>query len=131
MADLDLSDKALYSMVNPNVRVPETQLESQAPNVDVRGVPAANNGNAASVVEANKPLVSASGMVQPRKMKRTVKNFVLFALTVALVVCVLYFLIYRLGWGVSECMNKNYHNCAALLTPEVAPLAALGLASLV
>jgi hypothetical protein len=130
MANLDLSDKALYSMVNPNVKVPANQLEDEAPNVDVRGVPAVNNGNAASVAEANRPLVTGAPTTQPRKMKRTFKNFLLFVATVALVVCVLYFLVYRLGWGVSECMNKNYHNCATLLTPEVAPLAALGLAGL-
>ena len=52
------------------------------------------------------------------------------AIIVVLALCV-YFTIYRLGWGVSECMNKNYHNCAALLTPEVAPLALTGLAALI
>ena len=62
------------------------------------------------------------------KPKRSVWGFIKFALIVILVALVIYFAIYRIGWGVSECAKRNYHDCAALLTPELSALALTSIA---
>ena len=68
--------------------------------------------------------------VQPTKVqsvkskpKRSVWGFIKFGLIVILIALIIYFTIYRIGWGVSECAKRNYHDCAALLTPELSTLA--------
>ena len=57
------------------------------------------------------------------KPKRSVWGFIKFALIVILIALIIYFTIYRIGWGVSECAKRNYHDCAALLTPELSTIA--------
>lgn len=56
------------------------------------------------------------------KSKRSVWGFIKFALIIILIALIIYFTIYRIGWGVSECAKRNYHDCAALLTPELSAL---------
>lgn len=69
----------------------------------------------AQVAKADQPAKS--------KPKRSVWGFIKFALIVILLALIIYFTIYRIGWGVSECSKRNYHDCAALLTPELSTLA--------
>jgi hypothetical protein len=117
MSQLDLSDKGLYDMIgNGSVveKVPLMEMEERKP-----------------IFKTVEEQVQADQVVeQPKKqfkIERSLKTFVIFILAIALVAAFIYFTVYRLGWGVKECMNKNYHDCAALLTPEIAPLAATGL----
>jgi hypothetical protein len=79
-------------------------------------------------VQPAKPAKPAQPQPESKfKLERSLKSFLLFVAIIVLIAAVIYFTIYRLGWGVKECMNKNYEDCAALLTPELAPLAATGL----
>jgi magnesium-transporting ATPase (P-type) len=116
MSQLDLSDKALYDMIGNGVVV------EKAPQMEMMEM---EDTPVQSVQRIQEPVVEA----KPKsfKIERSLKSFVIFILVVALVAAFIYFTVYRLGWGVKECMNKNYHDCAALLTPEMAPLAATGL----
>lgn len=66
-------------------------------------------------------------ITKKHKPKRSLKGFLVFILIILLFIWIIYFTIFRLGWGIKQCMNKSYHDCAALLTPELAPLAATGL----
>lgn len=70
--------------------------------------------------------------VQPQptkaKPKRSVWGFIKFALIVILLALIIYFTIYRIGWGVTECAKRNYHDCTALLTPELSALALTSIA---
>jgi hypothetical protein len=122
MSQLDLSDKGLYDMINGNPTVvekaPMMEMEEQTP---------------LKKFAVDAPVARAEVQDKPKSFKivRSLKTFVIFILAVALVAAFIYFTIYRLGWGVKECMNKNYHDCAALLTPEIAPLAATGLLALI
>jgi cobalamin biosynthesis Mg chelatase CobN len=68
----------------------------------------------------------ASQQSQPRK--RSVWGFIKFALIVVLLALIVYFTIYRIGWGISECSKRNYHDCAALLTPELSSIALASIA---
>ncbi len=116
MSELDLSNKALYDMIGNGVveKNPFMEMESIPVSKAVE-----EQVQSAQSVEPAKP--------KPFKIERSLKTFVIFVLAVALIAAFIYFTVYRLGWGVKECMNKNYHDCAALLTPEMAPLAATGL----
>jgi hypothetical protein len=115
MSQLDLSDKGLYDMISPEIINNDIVVEKTT----------------MMEMEKTKP-VAEQVVVKPKsfKIERSIKSFVIFILVVSLVAAFIYFTIYRLGWGVKECMNKNYHDCAALLTPEMAPLAATGLLAL-
>lgn len=62
------------------------------------------------------------------KPKRSVWGFIKFALIVILLALIIYFTIYRIGWGITECAKRNYHDCAALLTPELSTLALTSIA---
>jgi hypothetical protein len=62
------------------------------------------------------------------KPKRSVWGFIKFALIVILLALIIYFTIYRIGWGVTECAKRNYHDCAALLTPELSAIALTSIA---
>ena len=120
MSQLDLSDKALYDMIGNGVVV------EKDPIMEMESIPISK------AVEEQVKSAQSTEVVQPTKSKgfkieRSLKTFVIFILAVALVAAFIYFTVYRLGWGVKECMNKNYHDCAALLTPEMAPIAATGL----
>ena len=118
MSQLDLSDKALYDMIGNGVVV---EKAPQMEMMEMEDTP---------VQRIEKPVVQkpvAEAKPKSFKIERSLKSFVIFILVVALVAAFIYFTVYRLGWGVKECMNKNYHDCAALLTPEMAPLAATGL----
>jgi hypothetical protein len=84
--------------------------------------------------QQNKPKKRPTYMSKINKMvkpKRSLKGFLVFLLIILLFIWIIYFTIYRLGWGVKQCKNKSYEECAALLTPEVAPLAAAGLLALI
>ena len=119
MSQLDLSDKALYDMIGNGVVV---EKAPQMEMMEMEDTPVQRVQPVQSIqepVEETKP--------KTFKIERSLKTFVIFILVIALVAAFIYFTIYRLGWGVKECMNKNYHDCAALLTPEMAPLAATGL----
>ena len=121
MSQLDLSDKALYDMIDNGV----VEKGPLAPIMEMESIP---------IQKTVEEQVKSSQTVEPIefksksfKIERSLKTFVIFVLVVTLVAAFIYFTVYRLGWGVKECMNKNYHDCAALLTPEIAPLAATGL----
>ena len=111
MSNVDLADKAIYDMLNDNqkVVVPEQQAQQ---------------------AQAKQPTQEVQAKQPSKKMVRSLKGFVMFTLIIVLIAAFIYFTIYRLGWGVSECVKKNYHDCATLLTPELAPLAATGLLAL-
>ncbi len=114
MSELDLSNKALYDMIGNGVVEKAPIMESVPISKAVE-----EQVKPAQAVEPAKP--------KTFKIERSLKSFVIFILAVALIAAFIYFTVYRLGWGVKECMNKNYHDCAALLTPEMAPIAATGL----
>ncbi len=118
MSQLDLSDKALYDMIGNGGVVEKTPL-MEMEEINPVTFPVQENVVADNTVVEAKP--------KPFKIVRSLKTFVIFILAVALIAAFIYFTVYRLGWGVKECMNKNYHDCAALLTPEMAPIAATGL----
>jgi hypothetical protein len=123
MSNVDLADKAIYDMLNDNqkVVVPEQLTQDEMTQDEMTQDEMTQQVESVQPVQAKQP---------SKKMVRSLKGFVMFALIVVLIAAFIYFTIYRLGWGVSECMKKNYHNCATLLTPEVAPLAATGLLAL-
>ena len=136
MSNVNLSDPNLYELVNNKEENSEAAQPMMAPLANSQ---ATNNAPVPvkvvpTRIEIQQPAPSTVIKVTPKKsplFKRSLGGFLLFvAIIVVLALCI-YFTIYRLGWGVSECMNKNYHNCAALLTPEVAPLALTGLAALI
>ena len=120
MSQLDLSDKALYDMIGNGVveKTPLMEMEESKPFTP-------SLEEQVMAIESVSPDVEAKP--KPFKIVRSLKSFVIFILVIALIAAFIYFTIYRLGWGVKECMNKNYHDCAALLTPEMAPIAATGL----
>jgi hypothetical protein len=121
MSELDLSNKALYDMIGNGVVV------EKAPQMEMEDTPVQSVQE--PVKPTMQPTVVSAVEAKPKtfKIERSLKTFVIFVLAVALIAAFIYFTIYRLGWGVKECMNKNYHDCAALLTPEMAPIAATGL----
>ena len=121
MSNLDLSNKNLYDMLadsRVHEKVPGMEQLTDEQPIDEQ-----------PLSEIITPVAS-----QPVKKRfriiRSFKTFIIFVLVVALIAAFIYFTVYRLGWGVKECMNKNYHDCAALLTPELAPLAATGLVAM-
>ncbi len=131
MSNVDLSNKAVYDMLNDNVKQEKQQMQQmqqmqKMPQPEAPSVPVAMPME----MQMQMQYVPAKQTEGPKKMVRSLKGFVMFALIVILVAAFIYFTVYRLGWGVQECMKKNYHDCAALLTPEIAPLAATGLLAL-
>jgi cobalamin biosynthesis Mg chelatase CobN len=70
----------------------------------------------------------AAQSAKQQKPKRSTWGFIKFALIVILIALIIYFTLYRIGWGVSECAKRNYHDCAALLTPELSALALTSIA---
>ncbi len=123
MSGVDLSNKDMYNMLNENIDVQNQPMQpmQEMPPMPPQPIPMPPQVEPKPVEQ--KP-VAPTG---PKKMVRSFKGFFMFALVVILVAAFIYFTVYRLGWGVKECMNKNFHDCAALLTPEIAPLAATGL----
>lgn len=119
MSSVDLSNKDMYKMLNENMVEPEmvdaVAMEAPVPQMQPIMAP---------------PMMPEPQPEKPKKMVRSIKGFFMFAIVVILAAAFIYFTVYRLGWGVKECMNKNFHDCAALLTPEIAPLAATGLIAL-
>ena len=79
-------------------------------------------------VQPTKAQSAQSAQPTQSKPKRSVWGFIKFALIVILIALVVYFIIYRIGWGVSECAKRNYHDRAALLTPELSALALTSIA---
>ena len=143
MSNVNLADPGLYELVNDQAANEEPTQTMMAPTqtmmAPVATTQASNNAPVPvqvtpTRVEIKQTVPSPVVKVTPRKapmFKRSLGGFLLFvAIVVVLALCI-YFTVYRLGWGVSECMNKNYHNCGVLLTPEVAPLALTGLAALI
>jgi hypothetical protein len=120
MSNIDLANKAVYDMINDNV----TQ-ENDTPS---NGVKQVSNGVKQATATATAPALAPS---KPLKMERSFKGFFIFVFVIIFIGAFIYFTIYRLGWGIKECVNKNFHDCAALLTPEVAPLAAAGILALI
>lgn len=98
----------------------------------VNGVNGVDEVNEENVNTYKQPAQSAqsaqSAQPMPMKRKRSVWGFIKFALIVVLFALIVYFAIYRIGWGISECAKRNYHDCAALLTPELSALALTSLA---
>lgn len=133
MSNVDLSNKAMYDMLNDNI-TEELPVELEFVEAPVKApvqVPVKVPVQAPVQVPVKAPVqVQVQAPVKHKKMVRSLKGFVTFSLIVILIAAFIYFTVYRLGWGVTECMNKNYHDCAALLTPELAPLAATGLLAL-
>jgi hypothetical protein len=131
MANLNLSNGSLYELVQEQKveeKVEVQPMEQIMPNKNVVDEPVPTKGmavkqEAVTVVKVNNK--------SKKFFDRSLGGFLLFVAIVVVLALCLYFTIYRLGWGVSECMNKNYHNCGVLLTPEVAPLALTGLAALI
>ena len=129
MANLNLSNGSLYELVNEK-KVDDRQVD-EVENTNPT-VQAMLNVPVNKVTQQDSPVVTVKVNQKSNKLfKRSLGGFLLFvAIVVVLALCI-YFTLYRLGWGVSECMKKNYHNCGVLLTPEVAPLALTGLATLI
>jgi hypothetical protein len=151
MSGLDLSNKDMYKMLNENMVESEmitsqmasqmpsqmpSQMASQMPSQMASQMPEEISPQMAPQMPEQMPKPEQPKPEQmpepeqPKKMVRSFKGFVIFALAIILIAAFIYFTIYRLGWGVKECMDKNFHDCAALLTPEIAPLAATGLIAL-
>lgn len=111
MSEIDLSNKAIYDMINDQKvkekNTSEEDIVKTAPETPTKA--------------------TTKGSIHKFKMERSFKNFIIFVLVIVFIAALIYFTIYRLGWGIKECMNHNYQDCAALLTPELAPLAATGL----
>jgi len=80
------------------------------------------------VQSVNQDKVNQDKKDTPAKPKRSVWGFIKFALIVILIALIIYFTIYRIGWGVTECSKRNYHDCGALLTPELSALALTSIA---
>jgi len=120
MANIDLANQRIYEMVEPgNAGVVRPVTEQEVKPTQVQ--PATQSSVVAVKVEEKK---------ENKIFNNTVGGFLLFVAIVVVIALFIYFTVYRLGWGVTECMQKNYHNCATLVTPEVAPLALTGLAAL-
>ena len=108
--------------------------QAEEPQQNVQGV----DVNEPTTIQ--QPVVVQAQQIQPiapqpttqkpvqQKPKRSVWGFIKFALIVVLLALIIYFTIYRIGWGVSECAKRNYHDCAALLTPELSTLALTSIA---
>jgi hypothetical protein len=140
MSALDLSDKSLYDMINNNNRITEKNpMMEMRMQKEAEIMPELSSQSEVMPELSQQPQLLLEPEVIPEtipkkksfKIVRSLKSFVIFVIAVALIAAFIYFTIYRLGWGVKECMNKNYHDCAALLTPEMAPLAATGLLALI
>jgi hypothetical protein len=111
--------------------------QSEEPQQNVQGVdvnepttvqqPLAAQPQPTQPTQPAQPTVQSQKPVQ-HKPKRSVWGFIKFALIVILLALIIYFTIYRIGWGVSECAKRNYHDCAALLTPELSALALTSIA---
>ena len=132
MANVNLSNPNLYELVNNDNNDNHEEVQNTVPVATTQvtnNAPVPTKTVMSQVTEQPTPVVKVTNKKTPM-FKRSLGGFLLFvAIVVVLALCI-YFTIYRLGWGVSECMNKNYHNCGVLLTPEVAPLALTGLAAL-
>ena len=128
MSEVDLSNKAIYDMVNDQ-KVSEKHYSDES-SIDST---ISEEGVVAKPVKPTqvKVIEVETSVAKPKfKIERSLKSFIIFVLVIVFIAAFIYFTIYRLGWGIKECMNKNYQDCAALLTPELAPLAATGLLAL-
>jgi len=139
MANINLSNDELYELVQDklpesvkNIILPESTQKYQLTDNKVTPVPnSASNLLPTLPPVNNKPIVESDISVTTKvtnfMTKKSFSGFLLFvAIVVVLALCI-YFTLYRIGWGVSSCLNKNYHDCGVLLTPELAPVALTGL----
>jgi len=97
-----------------------TQAQQAQPVQPAQPAQPAQSGNSVTAAQAAQGVQS--------KPKRSVWGFIKFALIVILLALIIYFTLYRIGWGVTECAKRNYHDCAALLTPELSTLALTSIA---
>lgn len=155
MYQLNLADKNLYASLEDDAQI--LKVEQSEPSWSNTGFNETNlapfvaydNGEEKNIVEeqvvpqpVQQPtqaqqlqptqVQTVEQPVQPQptkaKPKRSVWGFIKFALIVILLALIIYFTIYRIGWGVSECAKRNYHDCTALLTPELSALALTSIA---
>jgi len=133
MANINLSNGSLYELIQEEKVVSEVKPTEYEKSQQMLNVDEVQPKQVVSDVPAKQESVTVVKVNQKsnKLFKRSLGGFLLFVAIVVVLALCLYFTIYRLGWGVSECMNKNYHNCGVLLTPEVAPLALTGLAALI
>ncbi len=117
MSNIDLDNHQIYDVLNDDYYEHMVSVSQSA----------AAATTAQKNVDKIEKVERFSNTYEPKKLKRSFWGFIKFALIVIFIVVVLYLVIDRIGWGVQECMKKNYHDCAALLTPELAPLVALAL----
>jgi hypothetical protein len=122
MSQVDLSNKAIYDMVNDQIVTEKQNYD----NTDTESVES-SVFEKETTISTSAPQVTSTVPKQRFKLERSIKGFVVFVVVIVFIAAFIYFTIYRLGWGIKECINHNYQDCAALLTPELAPLAATGL----
>ena len=131
MANINLSDLNLYALVQETEQPQVTQpinikpKERPIPNTQTPAAEPIKPKEVNNQVEFIKITQQESPM-----FKRSIGGFLIFVAIVVVLAFCIYFTLYRLGWGIGECLNKNYHNCGVLLTPEVAPLTLVGLSAL-
>jgi hypothetical protein len=99
-------------------QVPPQPVQQPTQAQQAQPIQHAQPAQPAQAVQAAQPDKSTKS-----KPKRSIWGFIKFALIVILLALIIYFTIYRIGWGVTECSKRNYHDCAALLTPELSTLA--------
>lgn len=143
MATINLSDSNLYDLLQD--KIPESvkklvepepaPASASAPVSAPAPAPAPVNNSTLPPVN-NKPPVELTEVTMTNRFsnfmtKKSFTGFLLFAAIIIVLALCIYFTLYRLGWGVSSCINKNYHDCGVLLTPELAPVALTGLVSLI
>ena len=104
--------KAQSQITQPQVLQPQVVQSAQPTQVVQSAQPI-------QVVQSAQP----TQVTQKYKPKRSVWGFIKFSLIVILIALIIYFTLYRIGWGITECSKRNYHDCAALLTPELSTLA--------
>lgn len=149
MSQIDLGNKSLYAMVDDQNMMDQISMDNvnmELPNAVTSPVMVEAPVRVEASVMVESPVTTPVAVPvyvpvpakpveehkkKPMKLQRSVSGFIIFSLVVLLLAAFIYFTIYRLGWGVKECMNKNYHDCAALLTPELAPLAAAGILAVI
>lgn len=106
----------------------ETKIEQVIGHTAVISQPQAQQVQPVQPVQPPQSKSQPEVKKETQKPKRSVWGFIKFALIVILIALIVYFTIYRIGWGVSECSKHNYHDCATLLTPELSALALTSIA---